>query len=84
MIHRLGFRDYEKVGPLLTTAWHQDAPFNNHTPIINGEHAPAGCVPIAIAQVVNYHQRLDGENIAWDRLQKGACLTEEGTRITNH
>ena len=63
-------RNYKKVGPLLTTEWHQDYPFNRYTPIKGEKHAPAGCVPIAIAQVVNYHQRLDGENIAWNRLKR--------------
>ena len=63
-------RNYKKVGPLLTTEWHQDYPFNRYTPIRGEKHAPAGCVPIAIAQVVNYHQRLDGENIAWNHLQR--------------
>lgn len=70
-------RNYKKVGPLLTTAWHQDSPFNNHTPIINGEHAPAGCVPIAIAQVVNYHQRLDGENIAWGKIKENEAYAAD-------
>ena len=60
----------KKVGPLLTTEWHQDYPFNRYTPIKGKKHAPAGCVPIAIAQVVNYHQRLDGENIAWNHLKR--------------
>ena len=55
---------------LLTTEWHQDYPFNRYTPIKGEKHAPAGCVPIAIAQVVNYHQRLDGENIAWNHLKR--------------
>ena len=63
-------RNYKKVGPLLTTEWHQDYPFNRYTPIKGEKHAPAGCVPIAIAQVVNYHQRLDGENIAWNHLKR--------------
>lgn len=54
-----------KVGPLVATNWHQDDPFNQHTPTINGKKAPAGCVPIAIAQVVNYYKRLNGENIDW-------------------
>ena len=63
-------RNYKKVGPLLTTEWHQDNPFNRYTPIKGEKHTPAGCVPIAIAQVVNYHQRLDGENIAWNHLKR--------------
>ena len=63
-------RNYEKVGPLLTTEWHQEDPFNRYTPIKGEKHAPAGCVPIAIAQVVNYHQRLDGENIDWNKIKE--------------
>jgi hypothetical protein len=63
-------RNHRRVNPLLTTRWHQDAPFNNHAPLLisvtNGiERAAAGCVPIAIAQVVNFHRRLDGHNIDW-------------------
>ena len=65
-------RNYKKVGPLLTTEWHQDYPFNRYTPIKGEKHAPAGCVPIAIAQVVNYHQRLDGENIDWNKIKENS------------
>ncbi len=38
------------VGPLLTTTWNQWAPYNNLCP----EGCPSGCVPTAIAQVMNY------------------------------
>ena len=65
-------RNYKKVGPLLTTEWHQDNPFNRYTPIKGEKHTPAGCVPIAIAQVVNYHQRLDGENIDWNKIKENS------------
>lgn len=65
-------RNYKKVGPLLTTDWRQDYPFNRYTPIKGEKHAPAGCVPIAIAQVVNYHQRLDGENIDWNKIKENS------------
>lgn len=58
-------RNYVEVGPYLTTEWHQGYPFNTSTPEINGDNAPAGCVPIAVAQVVNYHRVLTGENINW-------------------
>lgn len=39
------------VLPLLDTKWHQNAPFNNKTP---GNY-PAGCVAIALAQIMAYH-----------------------------
>jgi len=39
-----------KVGPLLTTTWNQWNPFNKYCP----EGCPAGCYPVALAQVMNY------------------------------
>lgn len=42
---------HEQVGPLLSTQWHQNAPFNN---LCGGK--PAGCGPIAVAQVMKYYQ----------------------------
>ncbi len=46
------------VGPLLTTTWNQDAPYNNLCPDPDtlGRHCMAGCVPVAMAQVMNYHK----------------------------
>ena len=48
------------VGPLLSTKWHQDYPFNEQMPMVNNgngntRHAYVGCVPIAIAQILKYH-----------------------------
>ena len=42
----------QQVGPLLTTQWHQLYPFNYLCP--NG--SPAGCVAIAMAQIMKFHQ----------------------------
>lgn len=43
------------VGPLLTTSWGQDTPFNLLMPADYGcTHALAGCVATAWAQVLNY------------------------------
>ena len=38
------------VAPLLTTKWNQLAPYNNLVP----QQSPTGCVPTAVAQVMNY------------------------------
>jgi len=57
-------------GPLLTSCWNQDWPFNNECPLGDMEctecagsppHDPtyptlAGCVAIAVAQIMNYHE----------------------------
>ncbi|MBT8339143.1 MAG: hypothetical protein HKP58_16725 [Desulfatitalea sp.] len=46
------------VGPLLTTAWDQDTPYNLMTPDDNcvAGHTLTGCVATAWAQVLNYWQ----------------------------
>ena len=38
------------VGPLLTTTWNQWGPYNNLCP----QGCPSGCVPTAVAQIMNY------------------------------
>lgn len=68
--------NYQKVGPLLKTAWYQGPPYNNKAPLREGSkyhngRAPAGCVPIAIAQVVNFYKRLDNNSIDWHGIDNG-------------
>lgn len=58
----------EVIGPLLSSKWHQGSGFNNFAPIVcNGNKAPAGCVPIAVAQVMKYHQHAvkNGQSYNW-------------------
>lgn len=45
------------VGPLLTTTWNQNYPYNSLCPedtVGHGDHVYAGCVATAMAQVMNY------------------------------
>lgn len=44
------------VEPLCKCSWGQDAPYNNLTPMINGEHCPSGCVATAMAQIMYFYQ----------------------------
>ena len=46
------------VAPLLTTKWGQGTPFNNYAPLFkdNKTKAPAGCVAVAMAQIVNFNK----------------------------
>ena len=52
----------EFIGPLLETVWSQDAPYNKYCPEApNGYkamdyRAPAGCVPVAYAQVLKFNE----------------------------
>ena len=41
-------------GPLLTSSWHQSAPYNNLCPMGDGDRAVVGCVATAAAQIMNY------------------------------
>jgi len=43
-------------GPLLTSEWHQDPPFNNDCPMGNGGRCVVGCVATAAAQIMRYYQ----------------------------
>ncbi len=59
------------VEPLLTTTWNQTAPYNLHCPtndsadygMYYGGHCPAGCVPVAWAQIMNYWK--------WPKVSRG-------------
>lgn len=51
---------YEQKGPLLQTEWNQDCGYNALMPQLSCNvpcgRAWAGCVPVAMAQVMRYHQ----------------------------
>lgn len=53
----------------MTTEWSQRDPCNRLSPTIDGKHTPAGCVPVAIGQVVAYHKTLTTKkNIDWNKI----------------
>ena len=53
------------TGGWLATNWTQDAPYNNFCPVDGGtgQHSLAGCPAVAMAQIVNYHARLNGTRL---------------------
>ena len=48
--------------PLLTTKWGQQYPFNVSCPTFNGNYSVAGCVAIATAQIIAYHESPESYN----------------------
>ena len=44
------------AGPLLTTSWHQDAPFDALCPMGDGGRCAVGCVATAAAQIMRYYR----------------------------
>ena len=51
-------RNFVDIPDLITTKWNQGEPYNNAIPaIVDGDttyHSPTGCVPTALAQIMNY------------------------------
>ncbi len=48
--------DKAPIKPMVTTAWDQNAPYNNLCPTMNNKRCPSGCVAVAMAQVMSYHK----------------------------
>jgi hypothetical protein len=67
------WKHHSSVAPLVRVKWHQDAPFNNLSPKRCGEPAPAGCVAIAVAQILSANKnvtKLNGVTIDWATMNK--------------
>ncbi len=75
----------EKINPKLTTVWHQNSPFNDAIPMSRWffwqsyKRGPAGCVAIAVAQIMAYHEypqnlTCNGYLINWTGI-KSICNT---------
>ena len=46
----------DELPPMVTTKWNQSAPYNNLVPLnAKGNRYPAGCVAIALSQIMKYH-----------------------------
>ncbi|MBO4659821.1 MAG: C10 family peptidase [Prevotella sp.] len=43
---------YSPVAPMLTCHWTQIDPYNSKCPTVGGKVSPAGCLPVAVAQVM--------------------------------
>ncbi|MBQ5922944.1 MAG: C10 family peptidase [Alistipes sp.] len=60
--------------PFLKTVWHQKAPYNDNYRVDNlNRKYPAGCGPIALAQILYYNRfpnSIDGIAIDWDLLEE--------------
>ena len=81
----------EKITPMLTTIWHQGSPFNDEAPYRRWfpwqepKRSPAGCFPIAIAQIIAYHEKIsviNGYKLDWNSIKKNLQIYNE--RSTSH
>ena len=74
----------QQVGPLLTTHWHQGAPYFNSTPLKQNPsgvlvHCPVGCGAIAMGQIMRYHQWPQSFNWAQMPNTLSSSITTETT-----
>ena len=68
----------EYVGPLLSTTWGQGSPYNMFCYTDAGLQAVAGCVAIAIGQIVAYHQYpslYSGHTYNWNAILQNSYVT---------
>ena len=55
-------------GPLITTQWGQEEPYNNNCPTRNGVRCLTGCVATAMAQIMNYYRYPNDGTFDWDNM----------------
>ncbi|MFH2093239.1 MAG: C10 family peptidase [Pseudomonadota bacterium] len=68
-------QSYTPGTSLLTTTWNQGYPYNKFLPQIDGQAVVAGCVNIAAAQVMKYHQYPDQGRGSTSYLWNGQTLS---------
>lgn len=69
----------ETINPIITTNWGQGYPYNSQCPTESSlnasDHyrgrAPAGCVAIAMAQVMNFHSYPNNSTFNWSQIRAG-------------
>lgn len=67
------------VGPFVTVGWRQTSPYNDNAPLINGERATAGCVSVAIAQMLSYYRY--PTNYDWVELNKYPIVVSSAGKV---
>lgn len=60
-----------KTTPLCKVKWHQNYPYNQYTPIVNGQNALVGCGGVAVAQAMSVYGQptsFQGYNFDWQAM----------------
>jgi hypothetical protein len=77
----------QEILPLIQTQWGQDSPYNMFCPksSLSGPNNPAGCVPIAMAQIIRYLQQPtvspSGDAYQWDLMTQHPSNQQEARAI---
>lgn len=92
------WKTLEEVPTLVKTKWGQSYPFDKYSPkrwkyafFGPSRRAPAGCVPIAIAQILTalkypHHWEINGTLVDWNKLGNFRTINrwEDGTEYIDH
>lgn len=72
------------TGPLITTYWHQNAPYNDYCfTKATKKKAKAGCVAIALGQIINYTRRNDPKyRKLWQKINRPLALGEKNHELS--
>ena len=71
------------VEPMVKVHWGQHEPYNNFCPIILGSvRMPAGCVPIAAAQIMTHYKHPN--TFVWDVEGGSAIISLDWNKINKH
>lgn len=71
---------------LLATKWHQGDPYRHFCFTNGGQNAVAGCVPIAMAQIMAYHKKpesFNGHFYQWNDLTQTPTISESSWLVDN-
>lgn len=69
------------VGPLLTTTWCQGSPFNYTLVLSNSPNQVMGCGPVAVGQVMAFHEKpssLHNTTLNWSKIKSVTENTNPG------
>jgi hypothetical protein len=72
---------WNTVNPMLTSTWGQVYPYNQYCPAgsYSGGHVPAGCVPVAMAQIMYYWQ--NSSSYSWSSMSPSSGTSEAARLI---
>lgn len=73
-----------KIGPLMKTYWDQFEPFNDHYPTFDGIKAPAGCVNIALAQLIAYCGKFKSSSQETENLDLSSLASSQIPAVDLH
>ena len=85
-IDTVDFHVIEQKEPFLDTCWGQGQPYNRYCFCDDGTQALAGCAPIAITQIMAYHEwpvTIDGRFLDWGVIKRYPYVEETNQAADN-